>query len=169
MIENTDVIQNIKVSQNIKVIQDAESGFVALFFVLSFASALGFLVLSLSLKSQNMLRMFQYMKDNQAAREAADFCLQKLLVNKVTNIGYVSPIDVDIRMHDGLTCRYESFVDTPEVVARQIQVQRGVTSYSANSLFKSTVHIRGIYVKSGTTIATTSHKIIREFYITDSL
>lgn len=161
--------------------KNKESGFVALFFVLIFASALGFLMLSLSLKSKNMLVLFGNMRNNNAARVAADYCLQKLLNNKTANIGYIPTVGVNLQISDGLICKYKSFVDTPEVsppsvstdnfgvVNQHISVQRGTTTYEANILRKFTVQILGTYTKSGATFRTTSHEIIKEFYITDSL
>ena len=161
--------------------KNKESGFVALFFVLIFASALGFLMLSLSLKSKNMLVLFGNMRNNNAARVAADYCLQKLLNNKTANIGYIPTVGVDLQISDGLICRYKSFVDTPEVsplsvsthslgvASRHIGVQRESTIYESTILRKFTVRILGIYIKKGVALATTSHEIIREFHITDSL
>lgn len=151
------------------VTKNKESGFVALFFVLIFASALGFLMLGLSLKSKSMLALFGNMRGNNAARVAASFCLQKLLVNKMSNIGYKPLIDVDIQIYEGLTCRYKSFVETPQISTQQIDTQVSMKTYKANVLQKFTVRILGTHEKNGAFFATTSHEIIREFYITDSL
>lgn len=156
-------------TKNIVVTQNTESGFVALFFVLIFASALGFLMFSLSLKSKNMLALFGNMRNDNAARVATGFCLQKLLVNKMSNIGYKPLVGVDIQIHEGLTCRYKSFVETPQISTQQVDTQVSMKTYKANVLQKFTVHILGTYAKNGTVFATTSHEIIREIYITDSL
>mgnify|MGYP000379031955 CR=1 FL=1 len=148
--------------------QDTESGFVALFFVLIFASALGFLLLSISLKSKNMLVLLGNMRDAKAARSSADYCLQKLLANKISNIGYRPLIDIDIEMPEGLLCRYKSFIETSGVGT--IQVQRGSATRSANILQSFTVHILGVYIRQGQRVGEPiKHEIIREFYITDSL
>lgn len=149
--------------------KNKESGFVALFFVLIFAGALGFLVLGLSLKSKNMLVLFGNMRDANAARVAASFCLQKLLVNKSTNIGYIPTVGVDFQMSEGAACRYTSYVDVPEVMTQRIDVRRGTTMHEVNALKRFTVHILATYSKGNLSYASTSHEIIREYFITDSL
>lgn len=156
-------------TKNNYVTHNKESGFVALFFVLIFASALGFLILILSLKSKNMLTLFQSMKNDHAARVAADYCLQKLIQNKIANIGYKPPVGVDIQISDGLVCRYKSYIDAPEVAAQQIDVRRGTTIHRVNVLQKFTVHVLATYSKNGTFYASTSHDVVREYFVTDSL
>ena len=157
-------------TKNIVTAQKTESGFVALFFVLIFAGSLGFLVLSLSLKSRNMLVLLGNMRDDTAARASADYCLQKLLVNKISNIGYRPPIDKDIVMHEGLLCRYKSFIETSEADTIQVRVQRGSTTRSANILQSFTVHILGLYMRRGERVTEPiKYEIIRKFYITNSL
>jgi hypothetical protein len=152
------------------IAQNTDSGFVALFFILIFASALGFLVLSLSLKSKNMLILFGNMRDSNAARVAADYCLQKLLADKMSNIGYRPLIDTDIVMHEGLLCRYKSFMETSGVDTIQVQVHRGSTTRSANILQSFTVHILGFYIRRGErVIEPIKYEMMRKFYITDSL
>ncbi|MDQ5893022.1 MAG: hypothetical protein QG640_32, partial [Patescibacteria group bacterium] len=52
---------------------------------------------------------------------------------------------------------------------QQIDTRVSMKTYKANVLQKFTVHILGTHAKNGAVFATTSHEIIREIYITDSL
>lgn len=116
-----------------------------------------------------MLVLFENMRGNNAARVAVNYCLQKLLTNKLSNIGYRPLINTNIEIREGLGCRYVSFVDIPHTSTQKIVVQVGMKTHETNILRKFTVHILGTYSKDASSLATTSHEIIKEFYITDSL
>lgn len=152
-----------------------DSGFVALFFVLSFATALGILVFNLSSKSTHMLTLFKGMRDLHIAKSSAIYCLQKLIDNKTINQGYRPVLGTMVSISDDSYCIYESFVETPQsglqIMYRKEDIQnQSFSTYTANIVAKFTVQVRGTKkVLSGDSSPDVHHSLQREYYITDSL
>lgn len=145
-------------------------GFVALFFVLSFATALGMLVFGLTQKSQYMLSLLRAVRDSHNAKSAIQFCLQRLIDLKSLNIGYIPPLDTDISTFGGFVCTYRSFSEEAVADEKQLSIkQRGVVR-SVQAIRKFSVEVTsGRTGDQDVTPAEPLYRVRREYYITDAI
>lgn len=156
-------------------------GFVALFFVLTVAAAMGFLMSSLVLKSKNMFRLLDDLRNTETSRFATNYCLQKLIYNKRMNMGYKPSIGNPIEVSRGVWCSYASFTEESVVgvegqqsyvrVDSKLQMVQALRKFAVRIQSTHTVpgYVHSGYVSAEYVHSSISSEIYREFLITDFL
>lgn len=158
----------------VRVVQ-ASRGFVALFFVLSFATAVAVLVFMLTLESSHMLSLFRSMRISHEAKSSAVYCLHSLIYKKYIDQGYIPVMNYPIFITDDTYCIYESYTETHQLDSKikytiqNMPIQDGDVS-GLNSIGTYIVQVKGVkIVLVDGVMSEVHHRLKREYYITDSL